>query len=194
MSADLSDVPALKDILLCVKRHCDMRYPTVGDWQEKSGWITISVADMNDRNMNLLILIHELVEKVLCDHRGVTEEAVDEWDMAHLYDDDPGMNILSPYYKEHLVASAIEMFLAKELDVDWRTYEDRVEAVFNSVEESLSVDLGLDRTESEKPDLTEPDEPDETEPDEPDETDDPEDFEQEIVSEELDESDAPSFT
>ena len=37
--------------------------------------------------------------------------------------DDPGFDSDAPYRKEHHFATAIEMLLAKELDVDWRAYD-----------------------------------------------------------------------
>lgn len=73
--------------------HKDQRYPTAGDWwRDGNGILQIRVSEMSDNRYSLLVAIHELVEVLLCEQRGVTEESVTAYDLAHLDDEDPGCN------------------------------------------------------------------------------------------------------
>ena len=126
-----------RTIFLEVLPHDLMRIVTVGDWvkDKETGEQIISVADMDDENMNALILVHELIEYLLCKHDGVTEQQVDDYDNAHLDDDDPGLNSDAPYHKQHMIAFSIEILMAGLLGVDWKKYCDKIEEVFDSVKE-----------------------------------------------------------
>ena len=113
-----------------------MRYPTCGDWvfaDEHN--LQITVAGIGDRRMEALIGVHELIEALLCDRRGITTQAVDAFDKmfeATRKDDDPsepGDSPLAPYRREHFFAEAIERLLAAEMGVDWNEYADRIDAL-----------------------------------------------------------------
>lgn len=114
--------------------HRAQRYDTCGDWQidAKGNWhITISELPQKHGPFHdkfaFLVAFHELVEMALCTARGVTPAAVDEFDIgwkppsAHIQEqgDDPA----APYFREHQIASALERFMAAQLDVDWSEYE-----------------------------------------------------------------------
>ena len=114
--------------------HKDHRYPTVGDWfYEPDGTLRIKVSELSDWRLEALIAVHELVETLLCEHRGITQQQVDDFDKAFeadreagkLEDPDaePGDHPAAPYVREHCVATGIERLLAAELNVNWATYE-----------------------------------------------------------------------
>ena len=111
--------------------HKDQRYPTVGDWfYEPDGSLTINVSRMQDSRYELLVAIHELIEAALCEDRGITQDAVDQFDKDFEENrhpdnlDEPGDDPRAPYRREHCFATGVERLLAAELEVDWKTYED----------------------------------------------------------------------
>jgi hypothetical protein len=104
-----------------------MRYRTAGDWFFFDNDLTIRVADTGNWRYNLLVGIHELIEVFLCTNQGITQEIVDEFDMSHQRDEDPGSHFDSPYQGPHITAFGIEMMLAAALGVKWRLYEKCLE-------------------------------------------------------------------
>ena len=121
--------------------HSKHRYETVGDWFTDDAKVThIEVSNMSDERYEILVAIHELVEKVLCDKAGITEKQVDEFDMNYDYeyksssidkqmDSEPGNDPRAPYHKQHRIADVIERLLAIELDVDWNKYEEEINSL-----------------------------------------------------------------
>ena len=119
--------------------HEQQRYETCGDWQEFGEDTIINVSEMGDSLAEILVGIHELVEVVLCRHRGISQEIVDKFDKhfeaTRLKDDtsEPGDYPLAPYRKEHFFATNIERMIAHELGVDWAKYEEIVNTLDQSV-------------------------------------------------------------
>ncbi len=108
--------------------HETHRYPTVGDyWIDEHGDLVIKVSSTEDWRHHVLVGIHELIEAVLCQHRGVTFESIDAFDKAVPDDspfaNDPGHDPAAPYHDEHVFAEAIERLVARELGVNWQEYE-----------------------------------------------------------------------
>src|ERR1700761_1579070 len=120
--------------------HAAHRYPTVGDWwRDPDGTLRIRVSrfsahipaplgNPDNEYFAFLIALHELIEVTLCERRGITQEAVDAFDMATTahdspWADDPGNCPEAPYHKEHVFAECIERLMARELGVNWQLYE-----------------------------------------------------------------------
>jgi hypothetical protein len=115
--------------------HAQHRYETCGDyWIDSDDTLQIRVSELPDARYMLLVAIHELIEQVLCEQAGVTNEAVDAFDIAYeaLREDgdesEPGDSSEAPYYKQHQFATGIERILAAELGVDWMEYERHINA------------------------------------------------------------------
>jgi hypothetical protein len=107
--------------------HKDQRYPTVGDYYESGeiGTVHLMVSKMKDPRYELLVAIHELVEMTLCADAHVSIKEIDAFDMGPGKDsDEPGLESKSPYRRQHLIATSIEMQLAAEMNVDWKKYEE----------------------------------------------------------------------
>lgn len=119
--------------------HGEQRYPTAGDWQvDSDGSIRVLVSDTGHLIDALLVGIHEVVEAVLCQRHGVTQESVDEFDVefAKTHDpleEEPGEDPAAPYRREHAVADVVERLVALEAGVVWREYDDRVDGLFSEV-------------------------------------------------------------
>lgn len=123
-------------IIVDVIPHDKQRYPTCGDWVVKNpDTLHISVSETGDRNYNALIAIHELTESVLCIARGITAKEVDKFDMAYEAkriagdDSEPGDDSMAPYKRQHCFATGVERLVAAELGVDWKTYEETLDAL-----------------------------------------------------------------
>jgi len=120
-------------ILIETIRHENHRYPTVGDWtRDPDGTLHIKVSEEIGDKYATLVALHELVEVLLCEERGITDAVVTEFDEKfeenRQVDDDsePGDDPLAPYRKEHLFATGIEKLMAAELDVNWKAYEQAI--------------------------------------------------------------------
>lgn len=116
--------------------HEHQRYPTVGDWEfDPDGNLSIKVSRMDNWKYESLVALHELVEVLKCKSDGVSQKDVDAFDMqfekdrAEDDDSEPGDSPLSPYKKQHCLATGIERIMAAELGVDWKTYDDAVMAM-----------------------------------------------------------------
>jgi hypothetical protein len=112
--------------------HLSQRYNTVGDWQwDKEGNLKIRVSETPSTGPfgSLIIGVHELVEAILCQRRGITTEMVDEFDLGYDAESDvePGDNVECPCKAEHCFATGIERLLCSGLDVDWEPYEREIE-------------------------------------------------------------------
>ena len=114
----------------------DQRYPTVGDWYyDPDGTLHIKVSEMGHHEMEAAVAVHELVEVLLCRHRGIAQSEVDRFDEefeAKRQEGDvsePGDDRNAPYHKEHCFATGIERLLISELDIAWKAYDDTVNSL-----------------------------------------------------------------
>ena len=96
------------------------RYLDVGDWGDK---FAASVRHEDIRS-TVCVGVHELVEKLLCDYRGISVGEVDADDRLILQ----GKKQLKHcrYFGPHLIATRIERILAKALELNWHDHERHV--------------------------------------------------------------------
>ena len=114
----------------------EQRYATAGDyWWDKDGSLQIRVSELGNEDMEYLVAIHELTESYICEKRGIKETDIMAFDIAHSDSDDPGTLLDAPYYKEHLFASAIEMLIAEQLNINWQEYDNEILKLFENKEE-----------------------------------------------------------
>jgi len=120
-------------ITINVIPHKTQRYETVGDWFfDGNGDLIINVSQLSDWRREALIAVHELVEVLICKHDKVTQQVVDEFDIAYEErrkegdESEPGDDPSAPYRKQHCVATAVERLLAAELEVSWKEYEEEL--------------------------------------------------------------------
>ena len=124
-------------ILIETIPHSEQRYNTVGDYtRTPDGW-HIRVSQLPDWREEALIAVHELVELLLCEARGIPDAAIDVWDMTWVpyyttetgWVNEPGADPSAPYYHEHVCATGVELLLATELGVQWELYESHILAL-----------------------------------------------------------------
>jgi hypothetical protein len=113
------------------------RYDTPGDWIPGKPARIVS-SKMEKEDYEFLILLHELIECHLCKKKGITDEAVVEFDKKfeedrkegkHSAMEEPGNSPQAPYRDEHVFATKLEREMAKKLGVDWRKYSEAVHGV-----------------------------------------------------------------
>lgn len=127
------------DINIQMIPHKKQRYETVGDWyQELSGRLNIKVSDMGNWKYNFLVAFHEQIEAMLCFAASIREEDVTLFDLKfeeerkrgmHSFDAEPGNDPRAPYFKQHALATEMEIKMARELGVDWEAYEKAIQAL-----------------------------------------------------------------
>lgn len=113
--------------------HKEQRYTTVGDWfYDPDGTLHIKVSALSDDRREFLVALHELIEVKLCEHYGISQVSVDDFDMAwkeHDGIEEPGDDPQAPYENQHNFAMGIEQLLAAELEVKWHDYEKELDAL-----------------------------------------------------------------
>lgn len=137
-------------IVIDVIPHNEQRYPTVGDWfyseeheltdkgSVKKKVLHIRISELSDWRHEACIALHELFEVLLCQHAGISQEAVDKFDKKFELEreaglrgeqDEPGDDPKAPYRVQHGLASGIERIAGAELGVDWNAYANEVNAL-----------------------------------------------------------------
>jgi len=116
--------------------HDQHRYPTVGDWWfEEDGTLQVRASEMSDPKYSWCVILHELIEVLLCHLKGISTKEVDDFDKAYEAkrgEDDvsePGDDLRAPYHEEHVIASIAERAIAFSLGIDWNQYNDEIEAL-----------------------------------------------------------------
>lgn len=118
--------------------HKNQRYETCGDWQFLPNGLHVSVSDTGNRMSNMLVGLHELVEAILCEAKGVSGADVDHFDMAFEKArqlgnfDEPGDDPRAPYHDQHKIADIVERIVAQAAGIGWRAHEARVDALCDS--------------------------------------------------------------
>ena len=112
--------------------HSQQKYETAADYERlQNGDLHIVVSDTGDELYNSLIGLHELVEVMAMERRGIPLIASTEFDIPyekarkegrHSETDEPGDDKDCPYRKEHRLASIVEEIVAHDLGVDWQDY------------------------------------------------------------------------
>ena len=104
--------------------HNAQRYDTVGDYVTNGGKDIFYISDLGDRRYEWLIAIHELVEKVINESRGISNGAVDAYDFARIGKGcEPGDESVCPYRDSHCIATAVERLLCGVMGLSWSEYE-----------------------------------------------------------------------
>jgi hypothetical protein len=117
------------NIAIIIIPHAEQRYPTVGDWFFLGDDLQIRVSKLSDWRYEMLVARHELDEAILCEHEGITQKVVDDFDekfeAARTANDDsePGDSPLAPYRRPHFRATTNERIMADALGVNWQEYE-----------------------------------------------------------------------
>jgi hypothetical protein len=116
--------------------HSEQTYNTVGNWfYDQDGTLEIRVSKMNDWRYESLVVVHELVEVLLCKHSGVTQQEVDRFDKRFEARrkpgnfDEPGDDEKAPYRVQHCVATGVERIVAALLGVSWSEYEAKINSL-----------------------------------------------------------------
>jgi len=107
------------------------RYPTCGDYWETDNSVEIRITKQRNLDYHLTILLHEMIEYMLTEKRGLTEAEILKYDiewnrleqLGLTTADEPGNEPGCCYSIEHRIAENYERQLAIQLGIDWATYE-----------------------------------------------------------------------
>ena len=136
---DKSHLPHLPRIIIEAIPHNDHRYETCGDWfYNEKGELVIRVSQTNIKH-EFLIALHEVVEAMLCNFKGIDEQKVTDFDLKFekmrseypdiVGDKEPGDEDAAPYMHEHAMATRMEQWLASSIGVDWNEYEKQINSL-----------------------------------------------------------------
>jgi hypothetical protein len=117
--------------------HDQQRYNTCGDWKWTAvDELTIKISAFpggmksSKYLYETLVAVHELVEAISCDARGIGEHQVDAFDNdEHWIDEADQLEIEigdhpeAPYKEQHCFATGIERMLCAYFKIDWFEYE-----------------------------------------------------------------------
>lgn len=107
--------------------HEEQRYNTAGDWYyNENGDLFITVSDMQNRDYEFCVGIHEAIEAWFCREHGIKEEEVSTFDKRFKGDGECGDDPEAPYREEHFFATSIERFISQALRIDWKKYDEAV--------------------------------------------------------------------
>jgi hypothetical protein len=118
----------LTKIVVNVVDQSDQRYDTLGDWQvipddvAKTTTISILVSKQKDERSTFAVAIHELVEAVACYFNGVTQQAVDDYDLEQL----GAFGVAdshAPYFHEHNAAITCEAAFCASVALSFEAHE-----------------------------------------------------------------------
>src|SRR6266850_70951 len=97
---------SVRKMLFYSRPHKLQAYETVGNYQDAHGLTVFTISEMDNEKYELLVAVHELVEKILVDARGISLESIDQFDMAFEAArepgnvDEPGHDPSAPYHRE----------------------------------------------------------------------------------------------
>lgn len=117
-----------------------VRNQQVGDWFFVGDELHATSVPLPDPRYEFLIQFHELVESMLCEYKGITDEEVTAFDELfevernaglHGPDVENGDDTRAPYFEQHQMATIMERLMALQIDVDWKEYEKAIHDVFH---------------------------------------------------------------
>jgi len=115
--------------------HNKQRYPTVGDYYREKHKMHFRISEMQNKDYEFLVAIHELVEQYLCEKEKISIESIDQFDISFERfrnagdTSEPGDDKKAPYYRQHQIATAIERLMAVHIGVDWNDYDRKIAAL-----------------------------------------------------------------
>jgi hypothetical protein len=118
--------------------HNCQRYNTAGDYFESDNAWEFRISKLGDWRFEVLVIIHELVEKVLCKNAGVEDADIDKFDIqfekdreagSHTPTEEPGDDKRAPYHRQHVIASRVEKIVARAAGVRWRDYNAAINSL-----------------------------------------------------------------
>jgi hypothetical protein len=116
--------------------HKEQQYETCGNyWTDSDGTIQIRVSDMGNNIYEKLVAIHEVVECILTDYKGITEKEITDFDVEfenNRKDGDvsePGFSKYAPYKNEHAIATAVELMMCAHMGISWQDYEKSINSL-----------------------------------------------------------------
>lgn len=109
--------------------HGKQRYDTLDDFWIEGDTIEVRISKMDTPVYEHAILVHALVELLLCSDRGVPFTEIDRFDFSHLESSEPGDEPDAPYKQEHSYASVVERLYLTACGKDWKEYTEHIKNI-----------------------------------------------------------------
>lgn len=114
-------------------------YPTAGNYQwTPDGILIIFISELGNELYEKLVFFHEFIEATMCKERGIDERVITEFDIMfeeerekglHGDFDEPGDDPRAPYLEQHKAATKAERILCAALGINWKEYEEKINAL-----------------------------------------------------------------
>ena len=107
------------------------------DWFfDADGNLQVRVSPMSDWRYETALAFHEAFEACLSKNNGVTQKAVDDFDMAYdlAHPDEPDLNagdeVDAPYVAEHNYATIVDRLFIGACGLKWKPYDQELATVY----------------------------------------------------------------
>ena len=107
--------------------HNLQKYDTCGDYYMEGDILKFIISKTGNTVYDRLVLIHEMVEQLLTEQKGIKEEIITDFDVNFKGDGEPGDDPQAPYADEHCFATGIEKMICAYLGIKWKEYDDCIE-------------------------------------------------------------------
>jgi hypothetical protein len=107
------------------------------DWFfDGAGDLQVRVSPMSDWRYEFALAVHEAFEAALCKNNGVTQKAVDDFDLAYdlSHPDQPDLNAgddqAAPYRAEHNYSTIVDRLFIGACGLNWKDYDDELATTY----------------------------------------------------------------
>lgn len=124
----------MKSVTVTFVKQSNMRYDTLDDYVvvgNDNQDLVVQIADTGDKDSNLALLIHALIEYRVAQKHGITVEQIDQWDFSHAKSPEPAEEPGCPYGEAHQCAMTMEKCAVQTLGIEWVQHEKNLEECIN---------------------------------------------------------------
>ena len=142
----------MKSLTVEIIPHSQQRIGEVGDyWEVGPGAWVFRVSQMSKPVYSLLVLVHELVEWVICEALGIIEPDIFAFDKKWYEDRDSGIpspyseaghDPAAPYHRAHVLAEIAERMVCLACGESWTDYDHEVMTIGEDTIENISARIG----------------------------------------------------
>jgi hypothetical protein len=104
----------------------ELRYDTSGDYFMEGDTLVFQVRRQDNDFLTKMQIIHELIEQTLCEEKGISNQAIDDFDMMDkewiAKYEEPGDDPRAPYHDAHILAKTCEYIILGELGINFKEY------------------------------------------------------------------------
>jgi hypothetical protein len=100
-----------------------VRSTDLDSFKKDGSVIKFWVSSTHSEIVNLISLLHNIVEYILCEGSEIDIDAVESFEDRHRDTPVPGDELGAPHANAHSIATAVERIVCAYLDIPWKSYE-----------------------------------------------------------------------